>query len=302
MRAGELITKFSKTLLENRQQAMLYAAVTSVLPFASWLSVALILLVTLRKGAKAGFEVMLPALVIHSVPLMMLLPVDSALINTFFEYIPCYLAAICLRKTISWQWVCGIFLVQAILGFLLIQLIAPEFIIGQLTQFKKLLTHYQEYEQIIDSSFEGLTAFNLAQLFFGIQILSVVISAIISLLFVRSIQAKLFLPGAFREELLGFRAGKISLLVLLLIGTAAYYQIPLALNLLPMVCVYFLVAGFNLAYFVLARKHQYRIALLLFLLIMFKPSYMLLAYLAIGSLDSLFNFRLYLPVRVSEST
>src|SRR5437879_6398072 len=108
MRAGEYMFKLYKTLLDNKQQAILFAVIFSVLPFASWLSVALVSLVTLRKGAKSGFDVMLPALVVHSVPLMMLVPLESAVINTLITYIPCFLAALTLRKTISWQSVAGV--------------------------------------------------------------------------------------------------------------------------------------------------------------------------------------------------
>ena len=302
MRAGDFIIKHSKLLLENKQQAILYAVILSILPFASWLSVALVTLVTLRKGAKTGFEVLLPALIVHSVPLMMLVPLESVLINTLVAYIPCYLAALCLRKTMSWQIVCGMFLIQAFIGFLLIQLLAPDFVVGQFNQFKNLLAQYQEYQHMVDSSTEGISSFVLAQLFFGIQILSVIVSAMISILFARSVQSKLFMPGGFRDEVLGFRSGRLSFLVLVGVSIASYYEIPFAINLLPTVLCYFLVSGFSLAYFILARKRQVRVAILLFLLILFKPSFVLLAYIVFGSLDSLFNFRLYLPARVREST
>ena len=302
MRAGDLIIKHSKQLLENKQQAVLFAIILSIIPFASWLSVALVTLITLRKGAKSGFEVLLPALIIHSVPLMMLVSLESALINTLVAYIPCYIAALCLRKTMSWQIVCGVFFIQALIGFLSIQFLAPDFIVSQFNQFKALLSQFQEYQQLVDSSTEGISSFTLAQLFFGIQILSVLVSAIISLLFARSIQSKLFMPGGFRDEVLGFRSGRLSFLVLMGVSIGSYYEVPCAINLLPTVFSYFIISGFSLAYFALARKHQVRVGILLFLLILFKPSFVLLAYIVFGALDSLFNFRLYLPARAKEST
>lgn len=299
--AGDFITKHSKTLLENKQHAILYAVILSILPFASWLSVALVSLVTLRKGAKPGFEVMLPALVVHSVPLLMLVPLESAVINALVAYLPCYLAAVCLRKTMNWQLVFGVFLLQALLGFVLTQLFAPNFVVGQFEQFQNLLTQYHDYQHLIDSNTDGLGSFVLAQLFFGIQILSVIVSASISLIFARSIQAKLFNPGAFRDEVLSFRSGRLAFLLLVGISIASYYEIPLAINLLPLILSYFLISGFNLAYYILGQKRQVRVLILLFLLILFKPSFVLLAYIVFGSLDSLFNFRIYLPARVKES-
>lgn len=302
MRAGDFIIKHSKTLLENKQHAIVCAVVLSMLPFASWLSVALVMLVTLRKGAKLGFDVMLPAVIMHAVPLIMMVPVESAVMNTLIAYLPGYIAALSLRKTATWSAAFGVFFILAFIGFAAIQLLTPDFIVDQFNQFKSILTEYKEYQQLVDNNSDGLSSLVLAQLLFGIQILSVVVSAVISLLFARSIQSKLFMPGGFRDEVLGFRSGRLSFLVLLGVSIASYYQIPLAINLLPLVLCYFLISGFSLAYYALARKNQIRVAILLFLLILFKPSFVLLAYIVFGSLDSLFNFRLYLPARVREST
>jgi hypothetical protein len=292
-----MMLKHCKVILESRQKAMLFAVAFSVLPFASWLSVALISLITLRKGAKAGFDVLLPALVVHSVPLMMLIPLSNVLINTLIEYLPCYFAALALRKTEKWQIVYGVFFIQAVLGCLLIQSFIPDFIVLEFNQLKLMLIQYQE---LIDSNTSAMSTFNLAQLFFGIQLLSVLVSAVISLMFARSMQAKLFLPGGFKNELLAFRSGKLSLLALVILSLGAYQEIPLAINMLPVILCYFLVSGFCLAYFILARKSQFKIGVLLFLLILLKPTFVLFAYIVCGVVDSLFNFRSYLPNWRSE--
>lgn len=298
MRTSDLITRQCKRLLENKQQAIMFAVVFSILPFASWLSVALVSLVTLRKGARSGFDLLLPALVVHSVPLMMLIPLSSALINTLIAYVPCYFAALALRQTEKWQVVFGVFLIQAFLGCLLIQFLAPDFIVLQFDQFKQLLTQYQE---LIDSGIDSISSTDLAHLFFGIQILSAIFSATISLMFARSIQAKLFLPGGFKNELRTFRSGKLSLLVLIAAALGTYYEMPLAINVLPIVLCYFLLSGFCLAYFIFSRKSQFKVFIILLLLIMLKPTFVLFAYIVFGSLDSLFNFRSYLPERARES-
>jgi len=83
------------------------------------------------------------------------------------------------------------------------------------------------------------------------------------------------------------------------IGT--YFEYPLAINLLPLVLGYFLLSGFSLAYYIFARKRQFKVVLLLFLIILLKPSFVLFAYIVFGSLDSVFNLRLYLPTRVRGS-
>ncbi len=245
---------------------------------------------------------MLPALVIHSVPLMMLVPIESALAHTLITYIPCYIAAITLRRTMNWPMVCGFLLLQAFLVASLFQMGYPEFITEQFAEFRGLLSQYNEYQPILNSSSGSLSAFVWAQLLFGTQIASALIITIISLLFARVIQSKLFFPGGFRNELLAFRSGKMALLAFMGISLGAYYNLSLALNLLPLMVCYFLIAGFNLAYFIFARKRQRTVVILLFLLILLKPLFVLFAYVIMGSLDSIFNFRLYLPARVREST
>lgn len=298
MRTGDVLTKQCRVLLENKKLAIIFAVVFSILPFASWLSVALVSLVSLRKGLRSGFDVLLPVLVVHSVSLMMFVPLSSALINTLIAYLPCYFAALILRKTEKWQGVFGTLLIQAFLVCLLIQQFAPEFILMQFNQFKSALMHYQE---LIDTSMNSISSEILAQLFFGIQLLSVIVSTIISLMFARSIQAKLFLPGGLRNELLSFRSGRFSLLVLIVVLLGSYYEMPLAINILPLMLCYFLVSGFGLAYFIFSRKSQVKIFILLVLLIFLRPTFVLFAYIIIGTVDSLFNFRSYLPERMSES-
>ncbi|TAL58931.1 MAG: hypothetical protein EPN84_12150, partial [Legionella sp.] len=277
MRLGDLIVKQSKALLENKQHAILGAVVLSMLPFTTWLAVALVALVTLRKGGSHGFEVMLAALVFHSVPLMLILPLSSVLINTLITFVPAFIAAKVLRDRLSWPAVFGALFLQVALVCLSLQLLVPHFVIDQFNQFKTLLNQYPEYQQLMELSTEGMSHIVLAQLFFGMQLFSVVVSATISLMCARSIQAKLFIPGGFREEVLAFRAGRLAFLVLLSVAIAAYYQSSVAINLLPMVLSYFILSGFGLAHFILGRKNQIRVLILLVLLLLVKPTFMVFA-------------------------
>ena len=295
---GDVITKQCTMLINSKKHAILYAIIFSILPFTSWLSVALFSFVTLRRGPRQGFDVMLPAFLAHTVPLMMLIPLSSTLINTLIAYLPCYFATLVLRRTEKWQMVFGVYLAQVFLGCLLIQLLTPEFIVEQFDQVKSLLMHYQE---LVDAGIGSITSVDLAQFFFGIQMLSAIISSIISLMFARSIQSKLFVPGGFQQELSTFRSGRLSLIILIGACLGTYYEMPLAINIIPIILAYFLVSGFALAYFILSRKRQFMVFVLLVLLIVLKPTFALFAYIVIGSLDSLFNLRSYLPERVRES-
>lgn len=289
-------------MLENRQQAIMYAAIFAIVPFASWLSVALVCLITLRKGAKAGLDVLLPAMVVHAVPFMMWLPLTSVIINTVAAYLPCYVAAIVLRRTCSWQMVVSVFVLFSAVTFLLMEQLAPDIVIEQFNQFKSALSQYHEYKDVFIYATDGFNGATLAYLYFGIQISTIVISAIVSLMFARSIQARLFMPDGFKLELAGFRANQLSLLLFLAVIMACYYEMPLGIFLIPFALIYFFAAGFNLAYFIFARKWQFNVFALLLLIILLKPTIVLLAYIIFGTLDSLINLRLYLPNKVREST
>jgi len=202
----------------------------------------------------------------------------------------------------NWQAVFGVLFLQVVIACSLVQILIPNFIMEQFSQFQNILAQHDEYMQLMTLSTDGLKSFNLAQLFFGIQIFSVIMFTVISLMCARSVQARIFMPGGFREEFLAFRSGRLSFLVLATVSLTAYYEFPLAINLLPFILSYFVLSGFSLVYRIVDRKRQLKIVVLLFLFILMKPVFMLLALIVFGSLDSLFNFRLYLPKRVREST
>lgn len=298
MQVGNFITKHCKELLESKRRAIVFAVIFAILPFTSWLSVALVSLVTLRKGARSGFDVLLPALVIHSVPLMMFIPGSSALINALIAYFPCYFAAWGLRTTKKWQIAFGVFFIQAFLGCLAIQFLTPELIVDQFNQFKTIMMQYHE---LVDATLFDMNSLVLAQLFFGIQILSIIVASLISLTFARTVQAKIFLPGGFRDEIMTFRSGRFSFLVFLGVLLASYYEFSIAINVLPIMLSYFLASGLVLVYFICVNKNQFKLFVLLMLLMFLRPTVVLCTYIVIGSLDSIFNFRAYLPSRARES-
>jgi hypothetical protein len=302
MRAADFLTQQSKKLLENKQHAVFCAGLLALVPFVSWLSVALVTLVTLRKGARPGFEVLLPALVVHTVPLMLLMPVPTAAVNTLVAYLPCYFAAYALRQTGKWQTVAAVFFIQALATSLLLHWIFPDFISGEFVQLKEFLSLYKEYPQLLEATNNEANALVLSELFLGVQILSASLTALFSLLFARSIQAKLFKPGGLKQELKSFRGGRAAVICFALVLAFSYQKNQLAINLLPMTLSYFLASGLGLAYFVFAQKKQTKVYILLGLGLVLKPFFVLFACVVVGLLDSIFNFRIYLPRKVREST
>lgn len=59
---SSLIRKQGQILLENERYAILHAVLLALLPYTAWLSIALIALMTLRKGWRKGGLLLVPAL------------------------------------------------------------------------------------------------------------------------------------------------------------------------------------------------------------------------------------------------
>ncbi len=293
---GDIFRKQAKVLLDNKWHAMFYAIILAVLPFASWLSVVVIALVTLRKGWRNGCWLLLPAMAVSFALSLTSSSFIVALISVLLNYLPCYLSACVLRLTRSWRAVASGFIAQTAICVMLLQYFMPEYV---LAQFQYLLTLLRD----IDTESSILTFINdksnlnqmlLASYLLGFQAVAVVFSAFIPLITARSIQSALFFPGEFRKEMLSFRGDKIGLLLLLVMLVAANQQALEAISILPMLLFYFLLAGFSLSFNVFAKHKPFRITMLLMATLFFLPFIMLPVYVIFGSLDSLFNFRLYL--------
>ncbi|WP_133131394.1 hypothetical protein [Legionella yabuuchiae] len=140
----------------------------------------------------------------------------------------------------------------------------------------------------------GINPLIVANFLLGIQTAGLVFSSLFSLMIARWVQSLAYYPGGFSQEMRNFRADKIGLLFLSMLLIAAYFEIMIAVNLLPLVMFYFFLAGLSLGYNLLAQKKPLGTFLLLITPVILLPYVMMPLYLVFGSLDSLFNFRVYL--------
>lgn len=294
---SEFTRKQGQFLLNNKWYALLHTTFLAVLPYTTWLSVAVIALITLRKGNGEGRIVLGSAMAAHFAISLFSMPAATSLINTGLIFFPCYCAAIMLRKSASWQAVAGVFLLQVIIAIMLIQVLLPDFIMAQYQYLHTLVQRMQNESALIEF-LNDKNEFNqrmFANYLLGIQAAGIVFSASISLMLARSVQAKLYNSGGFTREMLSFRGNKIGLLLLVGMLVAANLGSEIAVNILPVLIFYFLFAGMSLGLNVLAQKKPFRAFLVLTTPLLLLPFVMLPVYVIFGSLDSLFNFRLYLP-------
>ncbi len=282
------------TLILSRQTAaILYAMVLSLLPYTNWLSVVIIALITLRKGWREGIVVLVPTVMAHWGYSLATLPMFAALLNTLILFVPCYLAACVLRLTANWQGVAAFFFLCLCLVALLVQICLPELVLTQyqyVIEVVKLSNKQGAMSEMLEQA-SHIDPQVIASFIFGVQLVSVVFSAILSLVMARSMQSRLFNPGGFRQEVLTFRVAKLGIIVSLIMALSAVRHNVIALMLLPTIVLYFLLAGLSLSANTLIRKNTRLVFVLLITPLFVMPFFMVPLYGTLGLLDGLFNLR-----------
>ncbi|RAP38087.1 MULTISPECIES: hypothetical protein [Legionella] len=297
-----LLYKQGNLLLKNKLFAYSLAAALPFVPFASWLSLVIVALITLRQGARSGVGLLLTSLVASMLAANASYSVPYIAVSILLTNIICFLAAMVLRASASWQWVASATLGVTLLVIALTCSIIPDYIINEynyiLLIFSKL--NSSDLLENLPKENSGDISF-FASYFFGIKEACIAISALAPLLFARYIQSILFYPGGFKKELMAFRASRpiVGLFGIAMVG--AYLNNLAAISCLPVLSVYLMIAGLCLMFSLTPKKGRaISLALLLIPLVM-RPDLMLRVYILFGSLDSMFNFRLRLASKASNS-
>tara|TARA_R110002126_G_scaffold273866_1_gene418740 strand:- start:286447 stop:287367 length:921 start_codon:yes stop_codon:yes gene_type:complete len=297
-----LFQRQARRVLDEDRYALASVAILSVLPYMGWLALALIALVALRKGWHSAGVLVLPALVGHMLLALKNVPISGAVFSAVLNVVPCYLAGIVLGVTSSWRAVAAVLFGVMMSGALFIQVVSPDFIVSQYDHLQTLMRSLASGDVNVLDFWESheVSPLVLAHYLLGVQAASLAFSAMVPLLFARSIQSQLFYPGGFQQELLNFRGDKLSLAVFILICTSAYSDLFLAINGLPLVLFYFILAGLSLAASLLSRIRPLGVLVLLLVPTVLLPWVMLPLYVLLGAFDSLFNVRLYLSSKTEK--
>lgn len=299
-----LFQRQARRVLDNDRYALASAILLSVLPYMGWLALALVALVTLRKGWRAGGVLVLPVMVGHMLLGLKGASPAAAVFGAALNVVPCYVAAVVLGLTASWRAVSATLLGFIVLAALYFQVVSPDFIVSQYENLQALIRSLASSGQPNILEFwesHGVSSLVLANYFLGVQAASIAFSAMVPVLFARSIQSQLFYPGGFQQELLFFRGDKASLAVFVLLLAAAYSDLFLATNGLPWVLFYFTLAGLSLAACLLSRMRPLAVLVLLLVPTVLLPWVMLPLYVLLGTFDGLFNFRLRLSSNTGQA-
>ncbi len=296
-RLHALIDDQLKKLLGNKWYALAQVLILALLPYTSWLSMALMALITLRKGWRAGGWLLVPVLIAQFAVYKSSMSSAVALCNALLILLPCYFGAIVLRLTASWRAVAAFFFLLIFIGILLLHGLMPDFIMAQYLYLQNILREAQAQSSLLQFMNErsGVNPMVFASYFLGLQALGVICMASVSLVFARMMQARLFYPGACRQELLAFRGDRVGLVLLIVLAVAATQHNVLAISMLPMLVFYFFLAGFSLSFNRVTKQRPWILLAIFSVTLFVLPFVMLPIYVVIGALDVLFNFRSYLP-------
>ncbi len=290
-------------VLEQEKYALLLTMVLSAVPYMDWLALALMALVTLRKGPKAGFRLLLPVMLVHILIAAFSVPLSTAIMMTALSSLSCYAAAYILKTTTSWHIVSGILFVFVAVGVVILQTFSPEFIMQQYMHLEAAMESVG-LSQINSLEFwghKGISPDVIANYLLGIQAASLAFSTVVLLLFARSLQAQLFYPEGFRSEMLNFRGDKTAFALLMLLIALAYLGHSIAMNCLPVVLLYFILTGLSFSAYMFSNMRPFVLMLLLIMPLIFLSWVFLPLYVLLGALDSLFNFRLYLSNKTGQA-
>jgi hypothetical protein len=299
-----LLRRQGQLMLTNDIYALFNTVMLVILPFTGWMAASVIALITLKKGLKTGGLLLIAAFFANFFMLKTSLPLNAAVVGALLSYMPCYLAAGTLYITRSWRTVACMLFLMALSALCILQTMAPEFITQQYIVVCNLLAQLQLGDAFLALS-KGASAAEqtiFANYLIGAQAAGVVLSSLISLAIARFIQAKLYYPGGFKLEMRALRGMKVDLVLLITILFAAKQHYLLAIDVLPIVLLFFFIAGLSLWFDCMAtRRNLFAPMLIASVVLGFFPQIMLPVYVLFGSLDTLFNFRLYLLTNADKA-
>lgn len=252
---AQLFKLQAEYVMRGRREATLMALMWTIVPLMAWLGAAIMALITLRKGVREGFLILLWTSIPNAV-LAVINPMArmAFLVGIVGGNVVVWLLAIVLRETVSWRQVLQ---VAALLGIsaVFIVHISADNITGHWYQM------YSDYMRNIDKlSSVRLTEDkwqymfqNLAKLTTGICVVVLLLINLSNLFIARWMQALLYYPGAIAEELRQIRLSMAFDVLLGLNIAAILLGIDLAWDVLPIVLLVFLLAGISLFHAVIAR-------------------------------------------------
>lgn len=243
-------------ILKSRRHAIIGALLCSSFPFLGWLGIVIICLVTLRKGAREGFYVMLWFALPNTV-LAIAFP-QIFIYNVIYGALLCWLLAIILRHTVSWSLVIHAILLIGLAAVMIVHLVSPNINQYWLDLFN---TYYQAIKPALTSQLlspEMLSDMisKIARLATGIQASMILLNGFLCLVMARWLQAMLYNTGGLRAELYQLRVNGLSIVILAALSLTAYLGMAIPLDMLPIALMPFMLSGLSFIHRLAAKRRR----------------------------------------------
>ncbi|MEE9452579.1 MAG: hypothetical protein V3V61_07480 [Gammaproteobacteria bacterium] len=244
------IFRFTEYILRGRREAVLVALIATLAPFLAWLGTVVMCFITLRKGAKEGFLILLwlalPSVIIGLSYKSGFFIIQSVLFNGLFIWC----LALTLRSTAAWSTVVELVVLLGVVAVVVINLY-----LGDSQQY--WLAFFQQYMTLFDNLLSSPADSQaimpliviLTKYMTGIKVSSMLLSGLISLGFARWLQSVRFNPGGLSQELRTVRLSWVSIGFLIIVLIGAYAQISYAYDLLLVLVLPCFLVGVSLAHF-----------------------------------------------------
>lgn len=290
-----LIDRAGEYIMRGRREAITLAVLSSLLPYIGWIGIVILCLVTLRKGVKEGFLVLIaitvPSIVVGG---LVLKNYQVLLQSVLFGSVLTWFLAVVLRKTVSWQAVLNVVALMGMAGVLVFHLFVPntqqywlDFLQSVLGSSGGAITRLN----IDQAALSGLVQ-SIAASFTGIQATILLFNGVLNLLIARWLQARLYNPGGFAQELRNIRLNWFLAILLLVVFLVAMIKLNIAQDLLPVILLPYAVIGLSLVHY-MANKVKFAWFALIgfYLLLIFLFPYMLALLILAVLVDLGLNFR-----------
>lgn len=274
----------------------------SFFDMTAWLSVSMLCLLILRQGIIKHANLIAACTVLHVAFLYWSHPNIASVVRAITDFLPGILGALILLYSRSWTLSAISMLGLLFVVYVLVDVLAPGFGADQLKMLSNLTQNMSTQMNLpighLDRIIQNHFGF-FVSLMIGVQIMSALFNAVISLTMARSLQAQIFNPGGFLTEMLTLRGNQYLLATLFLLLLMAWsLGWSWCLYLIPSILFYFYCVGLSIGICIFAK---HRIQLVLFILVL---ASVLLSYIFVpifvmaGALDSLINLRVLLAKRI----
>jgi hypothetical protein len=291
-----MLSRFAHFLLKKNKNAAMVAFLCSILPvFLGSISVIIVALVALRKGARDGFFVLAWGIL----PLLAQAFVEKSYVffaAAILAYVLVWAMAVILRRCSSWSTlleVCVLLSVAVVLVSFVFQSQIEQWWVKQIHNYMQMMVD-QGLIQTNDKLSE-VQVNELANITSGVEMLLLLLMAGFKLAVSRWWEGSVFKKISLRQELLHIKLNRWELLLffLLVLAAAVTTKMIFVTVLIP-VAGFYAIAGLCMLHYWMQGYKYARLALLGFYMVLIVFPYVVVLPLILGLVDSGLNLRVKL--------